>query len=203
MKYIYFNGLKFTRDNKTGYYLNTTIRKRIHRYVWEFYNGEIPKGYEIHHIDYDKSNNDISNLQMLTKKAHMELHGAEFTTDRIEKMRKNLKDVASPEASKWHGSEKGREWHKKHYEQMKDSLHAKKEFECKCCGEKFTSIREGFCSNKCKSKYRRDKGLDNIEITCPCCGNVFTANKYAKRVTCSKSCSNRYRSIKKQGEKSV
>ena len=40
-KYQYFNGLKFTRDDKTGYYLNSTIRKRMHRYVWEFYNGQI------------------------------------------------------------------------------------------------------------------------------------------------------------------
>ena len=57
-KFAYFNGLKFTRDDKTGYYLNSTIRKRLHRCVWEYYNGEIPKGYHIHHKDNDKSNND-------------------------------------------------------------------------------------------------------------------------------------------------
>ena len=57
-KYQYFNGLKFTRDDKTGYYLNSTIEKRMHRYVWEFYNGPIPKGYDIHHKDEDKANNE-------------------------------------------------------------------------------------------------------------------------------------------------
>ena len=62
MKEIWFNGIKFTKDDKTGYYLNSSIRKRLHRYVWELHYGEIPEGYHIHHIDFDKSNNDISNF---------------------------------------------------------------------------------------------------------------------------------------------
>ena len=74
-KYIYFNGIKFTRDEKTGYYLNSTIRKRLHRYVWEFYNGSIESGYDIHHIDGDKSNNDISNLAKMSRHKHAEIHG--------------------------------------------------------------------------------------------------------------------------------
>ena len=56
MKEIWFNGIKFTKDDKTGYYLNSSIRKRLHRYVWELHYGEIPEGYHIHHIDFDKSN---------------------------------------------------------------------------------------------------------------------------------------------------
>jgi sugar lactone lactonase YvrE len=70
-KYQHFNGIKFTRDEKTGYYLNSTIRKRLHRYVWEFYNGKIPEGYQIHHKDKDKSNNDISNLELMPFSAHV------------------------------------------------------------------------------------------------------------------------------------
>ena len=69
-KFVYFDGYKFTRDNKTGYYLNSTIRQRLHRYVWEFYNGPIPKGYHIHHKDFNKANNDISNLQLLSLEEH-------------------------------------------------------------------------------------------------------------------------------------
>lgn len=34
----------------------------------------IPKGYEIHHIDFNRENNDIMNLVMLPKKLHMEYH---------------------------------------------------------------------------------------------------------------------------------
>ena len=64
-KYIYFNNIKFTRDNKTGYYLNSTIRKRLHRYVWEFYNGDIEKGFDIHHKDLNKELEKISKLNEL------------------------------------------------------------------------------------------------------------------------------------------
>lgn len=35
---------------------------------------KIPKGYEIHHIDFDRNNNDIRNLVMLPKEAHQQYH---------------------------------------------------------------------------------------------------------------------------------
>lgn len=35
---------------------------------------EIPKGFTVHHIDFDKHNNDISNLALLTISAHSKLH---------------------------------------------------------------------------------------------------------------------------------
>jgi len=40
----------------------------------EFYNIKIPNGYEIHHIDFNHSNNDIKNLVMLPKELHKDLH---------------------------------------------------------------------------------------------------------------------------------
>lgn len=40
--------------------------KYIHRIVWETFVGEIPKGYEINHIDHDKSNNCLYNLELVT-----------------------------------------------------------------------------------------------------------------------------------------
>ena len=115
-KYQYFNGFKFTRDEHTGYYLCTQKpRKRLHKYVWEFYNGEIPKGYDIHHIDGDKSNNAISNLQLIESHAHQIEHGKRLTDEQREWRRQNLAISARPKASEWHKSEKGSEWHKEHY----------------------------------------------------------------------------------------
>ena len=76
-KYQYFQGVKFCRDDSTGYYLNGTIHERMHRYVWEHYCGKIPEGFQIHHIDGDKSNNGIDNLAMMTDSAPQKLHGAE------------------------------------------------------------------------------------------------------------------------------
>jgi hypothetical protein len=46
----------------------------LHNYNWEKVNGKIPKGYELHHIDLNKLNNDVSNLQLVTPKEHTEIH---------------------------------------------------------------------------------------------------------------------------------
>ena len=70
-----FDGLSFRRDKRTGYFLNSTTHKRLHVYVWEHYNGEVPKGYHIHHKDHDKNNNEIENLVLLSASEHASLHG--------------------------------------------------------------------------------------------------------------------------------
>ena len=46
-----------------------------YRMIWEKYYGDIPIGYDIHHIDFDHTNNSIDNLQCLPKEEHMRLHG--------------------------------------------------------------------------------------------------------------------------------
>lgn len=45
-----------------------------HRFVWEQANGPIPEGFQIHHIDGDKTNNKLSNLQLLSNSEHQKLH---------------------------------------------------------------------------------------------------------------------------------
>jgi hypothetical protein len=73
LPFIMYDGLKWTISKSTGYYRSTTHRKNhlsLHRYVWEKHNGKIPKGYDIHHLDGDKTNNDISNLECLPKPEH-------------------------------------------------------------------------------------------------------------------------------------
>ncbi len=194
MKYQYFDGLRFTRDDKTGYYQNSTIGERIHRYIYKHYNGEIPKGYQIHHIDRNKSNNDITNLVIISHTEHATLHGNERAKEYYDEMVKNLNENARPKANEWHGSEEGREWHKEHYENMKDKLYVEEEYTCEHCGHKYTGVKNGanrFCSNKCKSAHRRASGIDNEERTCIQCGQKYITNKYSKGKTCSKSCSNK------------
>lgn len=49
-----------------------------HRFVYECFYGEIPEGMQIHHIDHDKQNNALDNLQMVTdeeNKLHSRLAG--------------------------------------------------------------------------------------------------------------------------------
>lgn len=45
-----------------------------HCIVWEEHYGEIPIGMQIHHKDFDKTNNSIENLQLVTPTEHKRLH---------------------------------------------------------------------------------------------------------------------------------
>lgn len=65
-----FVGIKFYRD-KNGYFKSNAA---IHQLVCVYFNGEIPEGYEIHHIDSNKSNNEPENLLCLSKAEHTALH---------------------------------------------------------------------------------------------------------------------------------
>lgn len=47
---------------------------KIFRLVWIAFNGPIPKGYCIHHIDFDKTNDRLDNLQLMTNAEHTALH---------------------------------------------------------------------------------------------------------------------------------
>ena len=48
--------------------------KLLHRLIFEKEYGSIPEGYCIHHIDGNKLNNSIDNLEMLPKSEHHHLH---------------------------------------------------------------------------------------------------------------------------------
>lgn len=193
-KFQYFDGLRFTCDESTGYYLNSTLHIRMHRYVWEFYHGPIPDGYEIHHIDHNKGNNDITNLELLKSSVHRAMHAYEMVHADEERTKSHL-DKIRPAASAWHSSQEGLKWHKAHYLKFAESLHVLKEYTCRQCGKKFTSsqVNSRFCSNACKSAWRRANGVDDVERICVICGKPYLANKYEKKRTCSRQCADRLR----------
>ena len=71
-----YDGKRLVRKNKYLYiFIGKGKFERLHRYVWKKFNGEIPDGYYIHHIDQDKDNYDISNLQLVTPLDHNRIHG--------------------------------------------------------------------------------------------------------------------------------
>lgn len=49
---------------------HTQIRVKQHRWVWGNENGKIPEGYDIHHVDGNRQNNEISNLEMIQHSEH-------------------------------------------------------------------------------------------------------------------------------------
>lgn len=198
-KFAYFDGLRFCRDEKTGYYLNAVTHKRLHRYVYERVNGKIPAGYQIHHIDHDKGNNEPENLELLTAKQHRQRHSEEMTDEQRQRRRDNMLYKAIPAAASWHRSDKAKEWHKSQYERTKQLLHISGIMICKQCGKAYEGKingRNAFCSNACRSAWRRASGIDNEDRKCRVCGAIFSANKYAKTVCCSKSCAMRLRHSK-------
>ena len=193
VKYQEYNGIYFCRDDNTGYYLNSTLKVRMHRYVWEQEVGPIPDGFDVHHIDGDKSNNSIDNLSLLTNRAHQILHGKEES--RKAKMRLNI--AKAQEAAKaWHSSPEGLAWHSEQGKRTAENVELK-EFVCSYCGKKFLSKPFGqhkYCSGACKSADRRASGAD-IEIRiCEICGKEFTTSKYSKTRFCSIECRGKNRS---------
>lgn len=58
-----------------GYYLVKLYLKNgktkdfyYHRVIWYYFNGDIPKNLQVNHIDENKANNSLSNLELLSPK---------------------------------------------------------------------------------------------------------------------------------------
>ena len=54
------NGLGYLRVRMSDGY------RMVHRLVWEAFVGPVPVGLQVDHVDGDKSNNSLSNLQLVT-----------------------------------------------------------------------------------------------------------------------------------------
>jgi hypothetical protein len=50
------------------------VEVKEHRLIWENHNGKIPKGYIIHHKNENRLDNDISNLELVTRAEHSRIH---------------------------------------------------------------------------------------------------------------------------------
>lgn len=186
-----FDNNKFRLDKETGYYLKSTPpRLRLHRYIWEHEYGSIPDGFHIHHKDEDKSNNSLDNLELIDGRKHASYHAKERVEQNYNDVVDKLLKYAVPKSKEWHSSQEGKEWHSAHHKETIANM-KEKEYTCKQCGKVFFEKPLGriiFCSNNCKSAYRRQSGIDNETRICKYCGNEFTVNKYSKTVCCSRSC---------------
>lgn len=153
-----FNGERYWL---CGYYFQRH-GKRLHREVWKFYNGDIPKGFHVHHIDEDRTNNQIENLELLEGKEHLLQHAG--TESRRENGRRAIK-MAIEKAPEWHKSKEGYKWHSEHGKKIWENRKPHT-FKCDMCGKEFESMTmtmtgRHFCHPNCKAKHlrRRRKGL--------------------------------------------
>lgn len=59
--------LKYTFGDGSSKTFNITV----HKFVWQLYNGDVPKGLTIDHVDGNKQNNHISNLRLLSARENV------------------------------------------------------------------------------------------------------------------------------------
>src|SRR5579863_330996 len=160
----------------------------LHRDIWQDAHGPIPPGYQIHHIDGNSLNNQLSNLECLTAREHLAKH-PEALKELVLKSAWSL-ERARPMAALWHKSKEGRKFAKRVSAKFLRLRRTRKK--CKECRKSFWGLPWSlFCSNACKSRKRRRMGLDNIEKECERCGKRFLSNRYEKVRFCSRACARR------------
>lgn len=199
---VEFNGVRFYRYPDSAQptnrrYFRPGIANRqkgvkmLHQEIWMNSSGaiEIPAGYEVHHVDHDTSNNDPSNLKLMSAEEHRR-HHQDCPSPASAEQLEHLERIR-PLATEWHRSEEGRTWHRELAKKPKSHT----TLTCAVCGRDYQAVYRGrsrFCSKSCKSKARRASGADNETRTCELCRKQFVVNRYLKTRFCGKSCAGRY-----------
>lgn len=197
-----FNGRVYQLHPKDPRYFERGGRNRLHVEVWSFYNGrKPPKKHHVHHKDEDKHNNKPDNLELKSAKDHLSEHMQKWKNEDPEHFLKLAKS-GQDAAAKWSKTEEGLEFRRKHAKDVlskyHDQLHTREvKKDCDVCGKEYlttnlSATSSRFCSNNCKSEFRRRSGVDDELRKCKHCHIEFTANKYAKKKFCSRSCSSTY-----------
>ena len=202
-----FNGIRYRRYPESEIrsdrvYFSTNRNGKtesLHVAIWEHENGKVPEGFHIHHKDGNPLNNNIENLECIDGKIHISEHSKKYfeenKTDILEKLEK-----IRPLTKEWHASEEGIKWHSENAKKSYEKREPKK-YNCIYCNAEFESTKyynNKFCSNNCKSAYRRLLGVDDVYTVCDFCGKEYKVNKYNISETCSRSCANRLRHKRKK-----
>lgn len=124
------------RRNRAGYYQDDN-GNLLHREFWKAHVGPLSDDIMLHHRDHDKTNNEVSNLQPVTRAEHCAEHPEKWADARWIHMQT---------------SDGGRERARSLWDnrQPRDVI-------CDWCGEVFqsTGMRAKFCGGTCRARRRR------------------------------------------------
>lgn len=183
-----FNGIMFYKCGKRHFNANLPI----HREVWRYHHGDIPDGCEIHHIDEDKANNLIENLQCLTRNEHRQVHGS---------IMQNIKKktfVCEYCGKEYVAYDTGRNrfCSSRCLSRAFRKSHKTEKKICSSCGKEFiaTHKNQKYCSPQCATFAQKKREVR----TCPVCGKEFEAVVKTKTKCCSRACSYKLRSVGKK-----
>lgn len=188
---VIFNGIKYYFNVNTGYYYDP-FGKRLHVAVWEVANGPVPKGWIVHHKDMKKTNNELSNLELMSSSVHGRLHtppGTDRFTPRITKCIVCDKVFETKMMETKYCSHA---CNNKAYRRRNNLLKSRVEINCQECGQVFNSNwREGtakFCSKRCYEKNRyRTIIQKKYEHICLECGRPFESRFHSQKY-CNERC---------------
>lgn len=190
-----FNGVTY-RKNNTGHFV---YYSSIHRDVYAYINGEIPEGdFHIHHRDFDQSNNNPENLEMLTSKEHSKIHGSAKRKPRVREKKKTFiceccgKEYLAFDTGQNRFCSKNclLKYHRAHTKEIRH---------CPVCNSLFEVYKNDtkkYCSQECENKAAQEaRKLKHPHKKCAWCGTEFqpisSQHKY-----CSLECSRKARYAK-------
>lgn len=79
-----FDGMSVTTNRKGYKTIKIASRTiQVHVLVWERANGKRPYGLQIHHIDHDKGNNSLNNLELVSQTDHQRIHAGWIREDGV------------------------------------------------------------------------------------------------------------------------
>lgn len=160
----------------------------LHREIWRAAHGDIPPGCDIHHVDENPLNNDISNLECVTVKGHRHRHRETYRkSERLHKHLQRIRPLAHAGLAEWNASEEGQKKLRENGRRVMESRPSV-DFVCGHCGRAFksTQTRAQFCSSRCRQ--REHPWQSKRKVVCGHCGEDFLAKKPKARF-CSKTCS--------------
>ena len=123
-------------------------RDVLHRAVYRDHHGSIPEGHDIHHIDGDCFNNDVQNLEAITRSEHMRLHRIESPIPKAPQKPLVETKCESCGTLQWRRKLDAKCFCKKCASRRAEEAR-KKTKQCEHCGAEFRTRTGTLCSQRC------------------------------------------------------